>query len=353
MLGLIFVIIAFTIVLAFLEDYLGKPKKYLYWAVCAMLVLYAALRPIGFDRDSMVYEFSFHHYDNPILMLMYEPTFTYFSEKLRNVVPDIHIIFLLYALLSIPLKFYTFKRFIPEFLFLPVLIYLGNFYVLHDLTQIRASVAGALFLFAVFRLSEGNRKQAFFIILTGTLFHYSSLILLPALFLNNNTLTRQWKIALYAVVPIAILLGILNINLLAEIPIPGIKEKLDSYQNMGAKFYDRSPMLTPFTYLKFGAYITCIYFSETIEKHIKGINLIIRVMACSILLYYFFSSITIFSQRFSELYGVVEIILYSSLVYIGKPRWVGKIIITVMAIYQVYYSYIYWTLLDFRGFGNF
>lgn len=349
----IYIIFALCIILAFLEDYITSIKHYAYVGVCIMLVSYAAFRPVGFDRDSMVYEFSFHNYDNPVLILMYEPTFVFFSEKLRSIVSDVHILFLLYALLSIPLKFYTFRKFLPEFIFLPVLIYIGNFYVLHDLTQIRASVAGALFLFAIFRLSEGKRKQAFFIILTGALFHYSSLILMPVLFLNNSTLTRNWKIALYAVVPVALLLGILNVNILAEIPIPGIKEKLDSYQNMGAKFYDRSPMLTPFTYLKLGAYLTCIYFSETIEQHVKSINLIIRIMACSILLYYFFSSITIFSQRFSELYGVVEIILYSSLVYIGQPRYVGKILITIMAIYQVYYSYIYWTLLDFRGFGNF
>ena len=152
---LLFIII---VSLIFLEEYLGDYNKYAYWGLCIFLILFCAFRTIGVDPDSENYETIFKsNSNNPKLLV--EASFMFLSEIIRNFTDDVHYLFLFYAILGITIKFYALRQLSPWF-FLPLVIYIGNYYVLHDFIQIRAAIASGMLLLAIKPLSEGNKKRA-------------------------------------------------------------------------------------------------------------------------------------------------------------------------------------------------
>ena len=56
-------IFAVLIFLSFVEDYLGKYKWFAFLTIGVVLMVYAGVRPVGFDRDSPNYETMFMHPD--------------------------------------------------------------------------------------------------------------------------------------------------------------------------------------------------------------------------------------------------------------------------------------------------
>ena len=181
-------ILTLIVLLAFLERYMGREKLLIYYALCIVLVLTAALRPIGFDPDSEAYEQTFRHLANASDDMLIEYSFVLICNALRPFADDVHLVFLFYALISVPLKFYAIQRLSP-WLFLPLVIYFGNYFLLHDYIQMRASVASGFFLLSIKPLSEGRRWNAALYFLIAMLFHYSFAALFVLLFLNNKPLT--------------------------------------------------------------------------------------------------------------------------------------------------------------------
>lgn len=116
-----------------------------------------------------------------------DPLFLFLVKIIGLVVDDTVSIFLFLIFFSLFLKFYISikfidKKLIPIFLFL----ILGRFYFLHDLTQIRASLAISLGTIALLTLYKNNFKVNNRIVLLyvlGCLFHISIIIIIPLYFI--------------------------------------------------------------------------------------------------------------------------------------------------------------------------
>ena len=132
----------------------------------------------------------------------------------------------IYAALGIGLKFYALRKLTPLY-FLTMVIYMGNYYVLHDFIQIRAGVSSAMLLIAIKPLTEGNRKKAFLCFLIAAVFHYSSLAFLPILFFRND-ISKLWKYILIGIAPVGVVLFLLHLDFFSAIPIPYIKDKIEN-----------------------------------------------------------------------------------------------------------------------------
>ena len=136
-------IILIVVMLAFIEDYIKvKQLMMLYIIVGLLLILYAGFRPVGFDRDSLAYESLFMNPDSKFTVLTMEPLFLVICRTLYAFVQDVRILFLFFAMLGVSLNVVAIKRLCPMYFF-PLLIYFSNFYMVHELTQIRAGVAGS------------------------------------------------------------------------------------------------------------------------------------------------------------------------------------------------------------------
>jgi len=326
---------------------MGKYKSMAYILIGMLMVLFAGLRPVGFDRDSQNYESLFLHPDSKISGLSVEPFFLMICRCLYVVLPDVQILFILFAFFGVVMKFIAIKRLTPLF-FLPIIIYIGNFYLLHDITQIRAGIVSGLFLLSIKPLSEGKKIKFLLYILVGVLFHYSALALLPLMILNNNVISKKVKIMLSCIIPVCLFFYFADLDLLTTIPIPYITDKVEAYKALSEYSLDKESILNPFPLIKMAVFLYLLYFSETIEEYVPSIYLLIKILGCSLIAYFALSSVKIVSMRISELYGIIELVAYPCIVYTIRPYIVGRCIVCVIAMIEIYFNLIQWKILDFN-----
>lgn len=333
--------------ITFLEEYIGKYKWLIFISIGLILILYAGLRPIGFDKDSQNYEAFFMHPDSKEAAIAVEPSFIWICKIVNFLFGDVRFVLIIFAIMGVIIKTTAIKR--GTFLIFPSLvIYFGNFYFLHEMTQIRAGIATALFLLAITYQAEQMKVHSLMLIALACTFHYSSLALLPLLFINNKPLSRKLKIIFVALCPLCFVLYALNLDVLTTVPIPYISDKIDAYK-MASEYgnVEKNSILNPFPIMRIAIFLFTIYYSKTIEKTIPYINIYIKIMACSLIVYFAFSSITIISTRIFELYGVVEILAYPCIIYAIRPRFLGKIFVCIIAIIETIFNAVVWNFFDF------
>lgn len=347
MLLLFISLLMFAIFSSFIEERLGKGKWYLYITFCIVMILIAGLKPIGMDPDSEVYEEHFNDIDNPYLVLFVEFSYITISQLLKSIVDDVHIVFLFYAILAVSLKFYAIRKISP-FLFLSLVIYIGNFYLLQDMIQIRGSVASGLFLLSIKPFGDGKKWLGLLLLLLALFFHYSSFVLFIVLFFSNKPLTRKWRIALSSLVPIGIVLFILQANLLTSLPIPYIENKIEAYQTIKDQGrFDEISLFNAFVWVRIIVFLYVLYFYDTISDKFKYLPLVLKIMGVSIFSFFALSSLPIFSERVNELFGIVEILLFPCIYYTIKPANIAKFHICFIALFSMAYRFFYLELFQF------
>lgn len=342
----IFVVIIF---IAFIENYIDKDKWYVYWGICAILILMAGFRPVGVDPDSANYELTFYNIDDPTVSFIFEYSFILICQIGRLIINDVHIVFLTYAVIAITIRFYAIKRLTP-LIFLSLAIYLSNFYILHDFTQLRVSIASSLFLLSIPDLCEGKKCRPFIFMLIALFFHYSSLVLFALLFLSNQDLTKKWRIGLACIVPFGIVMLLLHIDLITVIPIPFIQDKIEKYQLLQeyTNMFEDASLLNAFLWIKIVIFLYALYFYDTIKDYCYYLPLLLKIMGLSLFAYFGLSQLPVVGGRISELFGVTEIILFPYVIYYTiKPTIIAKSLIVLLAIIEFSFNIFIWKLLDF------
>ena len=199
---LVVLVFVITILHAFIEPYMKRYKAILDLFIGMVLILIAGLREVGIDPDSTNYEYTYLHYDSPLILEGLEITYLYLSKFFNNFTHDVHIIFLLYALMGLGLKFIAFRK-LSEFYFLPVVVYISYYYIMHECMQIRTGVLSGLLLFYIKAIGDNNKKKAIIYLLIGTTFHYSALLLAPFLFIKTTPLEKKRRWIWGCTIPIA------------------------------------------------------------------------------------------------------------------------------------------------------
>lgn len=239
----------------------------------------------------------------------------------------------MYALAGITIKMYAFRK-LSDFWFLPMIVFLGNYYMLQDMTQIRASVVTGILLLSIIPLSQGKRSKVFLMIFGCCLIHYSSLALLPMLFLNNKDLSvnKRWLWAM--IVPFGYALSLAKINILTELPIPYISSKIELYQELSEQGVkgDEINVFNAVVLVKMFTYLYVLYFYETIRYYNKYLPILVKMMGFSTLSYLTLSFLPTLAIRVSELYGIVDILMYTSIFYTIKPGWFGKLVVCTIGL---------------------
>ncbi len=340
------IIVAILLFLVFTEEHIGEYKWLAFILVGISLIVFSGFRPIGFDRDSYNYQQMFMHPDSNISEVSVEPSYRYLSRTLYYIWPDIHIVFLLYAIAGVSLKFWAIKQLSP-LLFLPILLYVCNFFLLHDCTQMRVGIASGLFLLSIKPLSEGKKLNATFYILVAIIFHYSALSLLPLLLLDNSSMTTIKKFLLALIVPTCFAMYVIGIDPLTSIYIPYVTDKVEAYQALSEVKLEKESILNPFPLIKMAVFLYALYFSETIKPYVPSIYLLIKILGCSLIVYFAFTSVKIVSMRISELYGIIELVTYPCIVYTIRPFSYGKLIVCIIAFIEIFFQLVQWKILDF------
>ncbi len=330
---ILFAILLIVCSLSLIEDRLQKYNVTIYISIAIVLILFAGLREVGFDRDSENYEYYFYNYDDPALELGVEYSFRLISRFIQFFSNEIHALFLFYALVGVSLKMFALKR-LTSFWYLPIAIYIGNYYILHDLTQIRASIVSGLTLLAIPFIYQGKRKIATSILLIGCIFHYSTLALLPAVFFSSKDMTERDRWIWGALLPLGYIIHFLPVNFTTLVNIPYITDKIVVYEELRDKGIagDEINIFNLVFLVKCILYIYVLYFYDTIKQFDKYLPIVVKFMGICVFAFPCFSKLPVLSFRISELYGIVEIVMFTYITYTILPKWLGKVVVNAAAI---------------------
>ena len=142
------------------------------------------------------------------------------------------LLFFIYAVLGIGIKYYAIKRY-SSYVMFSLCIWISSFYILQDMIQIRASVAGSLLLIIIPLVQQRRFWTAGLFIFIASLFHNSAIIFVPVLFMNAQSINRRFWILGYS---LAVIINITHFDftsylnqLLHLIPSGFINERVSWY----------------------------------------------------------------------------------------------------------------------------
>lgn len=340
-------VLLITIILCYLEDYIKRYRSFLYILMGFVMVLIAGLREIGLDPDSEKYEYSFQHYYQSSEMGMVEPSFTLISAVLNVFTDNVHLLFLVYAFLGVTIKLYAFKKNL-QCIFVPLMLYISFYFVLHEMTQIRAGVVSALFLLAVYYIAKKEKRKALLLIIVGSFFHYSSLALLPILMFGNKDFNRKENIMIALLIPLSYLIYFGGISMLLNTDIPLIGNKLAIYQQAmeKGKMTVNINVFDPVHLVSVMLFYYTLYFRKTITAFNENYNVVIKIVALGLFLHTSLAFLPVLALRISQLYCIVNIFLFSGIVYTFKQKWMGITILVLLSIFQMYLALPHYGLGD-------
>jgi len=331
----------FCALLALFEEHMGQYRWAIYISMGVVLILIAGLREIGVDPDSINYESTYLSADN-MKDGTVEYSFILLSKFFNYLTSDVHGLFLFYALFGVGLKLYAFPKF-GKLVFLPLMMYISYYFIAHECMQIRTGILSGIMLLAVIAIGEQQRKKALVLILLGSIFHMSALILVPVLFLSNKEMTRKQLIIWGSVIPAGYLLSFLGLTVFMNLPfqIPYISDKLTLYQEAtekGVIDFASVNIFSPLQLATIALFYYLLFFHDTIAKSDKFYPILIKTFALGIFSYAAFSFFPVLAERVNMLLKTVTIILYADIYQTIRPKWASISILFVLGLLYLNYS---------------
>ncbi len=201
----IYGLVASGVLICFLRDTtMRRVSQALYCVVILFaLAMFAGMRSPNVDRDFNDYAMWFDLIQSghaPLFAWIRDPAFAVFSyvaAKLGFAYPAVAF---LYALLGL-LATWCFAVAVSMQRWVTLFFYLlfCQYYIVLEMTEIRAAVAIPLMALSLYLASQGRRRQAVGIYVLALIFHFSVIVALPLLVLvlyGARFRTRGWLIAL-------------------------------------------------------------------------------------------------------------------------------------------------------------
>lgn len=315
-------------------------SKSIYFIFFLILFLIAAYRREGVDNDFPMY---YNFYENiNIYKGNVELSYTLISSFVYNFFRNFSYVLVIYSFIASLIMYFAIKRISP-FPVVSLMIFAGSYFLLQNMTQIRAACAIALMVFSIPYLINKNLFKFILTTALAVFFHYSAAIMLILLFLNNNFITKKQRFLL-AIFPILTVLFsyFLNIiSLLKLVPIPYVRAKVEGYLYLISSKEGGQDEINVFNSLfivKLIIYFVLLYKSSFFTKHYDKFPILIKIYSISIISLPAFSVIPALATRYNEFFGIIEIILIPLFLYYIKPY---RITITFIVIIPLMISYIY------------
>jgi hypothetical protein len=309
----------------------GRRRTWLLWTFGALLMLYASLRSDQFS--------DYANYVNMYKMLAagdavtVEPSYRAIAWLVREGLGNNMLyLFAIYAIIGVLLKLIAIRR-LTELWLLSLVVYAGNFFILHDCIQIRAAVASGFFLLCVKPLAERRGRLFLLLAASAMLFHLSAIAIFPLWFLKNNRISK-WFFAL--LIPAGYLIWAVNIDLMAiDVPIEYVQEKIAMYRMLKALNVDNYAKINVFNlvYLaKILIYYLLLWKCDLVTSRNRYACLLVKIWGISLFSFTAFSSIPGVAFRIHELLGITEVILIPLLYYLLRPKLSARGAVTLMAL---------------------
>ncbi|PZX92483.1 hypothetical protein DOS84_15295 [Flavobacterium aquariorum] len=317
-------------------------KKIIFLCLGFLLITIAGFRGEGVDRDYNNYIEMFQQQE----FISTEPAFVLISIFIHSYIGDNYVfLFVIFAILGVTLKLIAIKK-ITDLWFLSLVIYLSNFFILHEMTQIRVGIASALLLLCIKPIYDRNWKIFLLFSALAFSFHYSAIVILPLWFLDQKPRKRVLLLS----VPIAYVIYFLGINIITKIPIPMIQNKIEMYQTL-MELGDEGSILINVFNLVFIAKIIIFYFLlykyEIIIQNNKYASIVMKIYSISLISYLILAVMPPLATRVSELFSIVEIVAIPFVFYIFEPKYFSRSILIFIGVCLLLINLFYVKLITF------
>lgn len=334
----ILLLMLLMILLSFIEEGLEPYRQYIVMGTAIVLCLLSATRPAGVDPDFPIYQDYLASLDSQLTKMLVEPSFHMIGSFSIAMGYGIRMVVIIYALIAIPVKICMYYKIggYPVF-FLIIALYLGNFYQLHDCTQIRTGAAVAMAMVSLWYRGEGNWKMHILFLALGIFFHYSAAVFLVMLILSNDEMTLLQRLAWSLCIPLSLSLYLIDFNPISLIPIPYIEKKMAVYEAaMDQGEHTEIHVFNGLFLLRIMLFAYVLVFYETIRPYLKLLPIFIKMQGIGIITWLALCKMPVLSFRISELFYQVELFLIAGIIYTIRPSWVGKICAASFAIIFYY-----------------
>ena len=326
---LMFILLA-GLVLARLAEYIDD--RFIITVSGTLLLLIAGLRMPGTDKDSLSYILSFSTFKSPLDYFIHNDEW-FFYEPFYYLIPATakfyfgheiypHIVFAVFALISVPLKLSGINK-LSSLKGLSILHFYCYFFLLHEMTQIRAGVVCGLFLMAIYFFCNKMYWYYAFMIVIGLQFHNTAILMLSLVVLSPEKFnTRVYLVAGAVVMTTAFLFSDLIIGLLFRFNFSFVQKLAWEFANVNAD-EDQINLLNVGFLLNVAFTIWLLINHKRIQEQNRYGYILLKLQAISIIAFVAFSSVNMVAYRVSEFFGIVSIITVPMVVYTFRSRLVG------------------------------
>lgn len=340
--------VIFFIIAAFcffdIED--KRDKLLIFWSMCLALAVFAGLRSAEASTDYENYLQFFKDIKPGITF--YDPDS--FSEPFYNFIPafikllgiNVLFAFLVYSILGVFSKGMAIVNLTP-LVFLSLLIYYSNFFILHEMTQIRVGVAVGIYLIGTRYILKRELVKFSLLMIFAICFHVSAIILWLTYFIGRTEFNKKkYIILILAVLPIPLLkLDVLSLS--RSLPLGVFTDKIDIYYSAMETgiFSSDINVFNVVIILNIILCFTFIWKIELFQRHFRYSILFVKMYIIGLILFMFLSFMPPLAFRFRELFEIVQIILIPQLYFLFKEKFIGKIVVVSIAFLLFYMNVVH------------
>jgi len=262
----------------------------------------------------------------------FEPAINIIGNLCKLLHLGIYTMFLIFAVIAIALKFSFFKEASNKLFFVTLVSYVSAFYVSCEMGAIRFGAAIGFVLFSIRYIEDKKAKKFVGIILLGSLFHATTLLMLPVYYLRwKKSLTKALLVALV----VSFLVSLIDIESLIDtifenyFPQAIILVKYSTYFHEPAYF-------TPALLKRVLFFFTISYFFNVLKEKQKWFATMYIMYFLSIIAFLMFKANHTAASRFSFMFSSVEPVLFASLLLLTE----NKIAKLSIALFIFLYAYI-------------
>jgi len=314
-------------------------NSFIFIFVGFVLILIAGFRPIGIDGDSLNYVSVLHISLSEANFIDKEPAFWIINELNRILFGgNEQTFFLIFAIIGVSLKLYLIRQYSVTPI-LSLLTYISMFFILHEMTQIRAGVAIGFVFLALHDLVKKRNISFITKILIATLFHYSAIVMLMLYFLDKNKINSF----LYFLLPL-VGLFLSYTNVMIEImyqAVPILPDFLSTKIHIYLSLMEQGKIkqVNPVNIGNF--FLLCIYYLNLYVAAIKqkvevkkGYYLLyIKLLGFGFFVLFSFSFLEVFAYRMANYLFFSIVFLLPIIVLYFREK---KLLIALIVIYLIY-----------------
>jgi hypothetical protein len=338
------IIIYFTF-FSFFFIFKNEQSKGVSYFILISLIIISSLKTQYDSRDYLNYVYAFKNINSLNFNYKYEPTFIMIINLIKTFSNNPVILFIIYSIIGVGLKFKAIFEY-SNFILGSIIVYISNFFILHEFTQIRVGVASAFILLSYKYLINKKYYKYIIFILVAFIFHYTAILFLPILFLNIKSINKSnWFLILFFSF-ILVLNGFTFSYLIKYFsfgPLLLIFNFHESQNNIILVNYVNIFNVIFIVRIFIALYL--LYNIDFIYKINPYSILYIKIYIIGLTSFLLFSDITALSFRISDLFFVVEIFLFPMLIYLFKPIKISKIIFIGIIVIFIYINLFYTKLL--------